>query len=165
MIVFISFETILIIAIILGAPIFALGIKISEVIDVIAGYTTEIVIGSLVLSFIIAAIYFIVTKDWFYALPIALNTPAIGIFSAFAIAELARGFGILYGIISIILSIIGWIATVAVTFGVFIILGDSADKISQKKNKPSYGSFVAKSILYCFIGALLQFGIFAFCFF
>lgn len=165
MIVFISIETILVIALILGSPIIALGIKISEVLDIIAGYAVEIAIASFILAIIIALIFAVVTKDWLSALPIALNTPAIGIFSAFAIAELARGFGVIYGIISIILSFFGWMATVIVTFGVFIAIGNSAEKIEKTKQKISYSSFIAKNILYCLLGVLLQFGIFAFCFF
>lgn len=161
----ISLGTILILCIILGSPIVYLGIKIGEVIDVIAGYTSEIAIGSFALFFIIAIIYYIITKDLSSAIPIALNTPAIGIFSAFAIAELARGFGIIYGIISIILSTIGWIATIMVTGGVFFLLIDLADNAEKAKNKTSHASVVAKSFIYSIIGVLLQFGIFAFCFF
>ena len=165
MIVFISIETILIIAFILLSPIIALGIKISEVIDIIAEYTVEIAIASFIIAIIIALIFAIVTKDWILALPIALNTPAIGIFSAFAIAELARGFGIIYGIISIILSFFGWIATIIVTLVVFLGIGNSYDKTKKSKQKTSNSSFVFNNILYCLLGVLLQFGIFAFCFF
>ena len=88
----ISIGTILIIGIILGSPLIALGIKLPEVFQLISQYVFEITLGCFALSLIIALIYFIVTQDIIYSFPIFCNLPAVGIIPVFSIASIASGF-------------------------------------------------------------------------
>ncbi len=143
---------------IIGAPIYVLGTKLFELFQLISQYVLEISIGSFALCFTIALIYSLIRKDYSQFFPIFLNTPAIGIIPAFGIAETAKGFsaggflgGSIVGIISLLVSVICLIASIAVIFGVFMLLGS----ISQNKLT------VIKQFFISLGGAILQFIIFA----
>ena len=102
----ISFTFIIVVALILGSPIIALGLEVAEVFEYISAHVVEISIISFVICLIIALIWYLIRKNIASSLFIFLNCPMFAVFLAFMIAEMVKMAsvgGVLWAIFSFII--------------------------------------------------------------